>query len=179
MARYLFLLAKTKDRKFKQKLKGKTYLTLRRRRPTQPSRPRGARGSSSPSRASKLLGGMPPSEPRTTRRCRRALATSCFPLATSSRLETPRWPPHPFHPPWTSSPSPLREFVDVRKLTGAHHRRNRGHLPPQPLPPCPEHAPTSSSSLGASNRSQEPRARRHLHQLLAGAAARFRRIHRR
>src|SRR3954466_9170622 len=50
-----------------------------------------------------------------------------LPLATSSRLETPRRPPHPFHPPWTSSPSPLREFVDVRKLTAAHHRRNRGH----------------------------------------------------
>src|SRR3954469_22922624 len=70
MARYLFLLAKTKDRKFKQKIKGKVYLSLERSRPTQPSRPRGARGSSSPSRASKLLGGMPPSEPRTTRRRR-------------------------------------------------------------------------------------------------------------
>src|SRR3954467_4623875 len=113
------------------------------------------------------------------RRRRRARPRSCFPLATSSRLETPRRPPHPFHPPWTSSPSPLREFVDVRKLTGAHHRRNRGHLPPQPLPPCPEQPPSSSSSLGASNRSQELRGRRHLHQLLAGAAARFRRFLRR
>src|SRR3954469_14388711 len=161
MARYLFLLAKTKDRKFKQKTEGKTYLTLERNRPTQPSRPRGVRGSSSPSHAPKLLGGM---HAALHRRRRRAQATQLLPLATSSRLETPRRPPHPFHPPWTSSPSPLREFVDVRKLTGAHHRRNRGHLPPQPLPPCPGRAPSSSSSLCASNRSQEPRARRSLHR---------------
>src|SRR3954467_11397672 len=114
------------------------------------------------------------------RRRRRARPRSCFPLATSSRLETPRRPPHPFHPPWTSSPSPLREFVDVRKLTGAHLRRIRGHLPPPPLPPCPEHAPTSSSSPCASNRSQEPRARRPLHRASAEPARarrRFRRSH--
>src|SRR3954470_14766487 len=91
MARYLFLLAKTKDRKFKQKLKGKTYLSLERSRPTQPSRPRGARGSSSPSRASKLLGGMPPSELRTTRRRRgsRRRRQAAGGLATNHVLSDP------------------------------------------------------------------------------------------
>src|SRR3954463_7367032 len=112
MARYLFLLAKTKDRKFKQKIKGKAYLSLERSRPTQPSRPRGARGSSSPSRASKLLGGMPPSEPRTTRR-RRVLPG--LPVAFFSRLETPPSRPHPFPPPELPPPPPVFNFITIRE----------------------------------------------------------------
>src|SRR3954471_23168281 len=112
MARYLFLLAKTKDRKFKQKLKGKTYLSLVRSRPTQPSRPRGVRGSSSPSRASKLLGGMPPSELRSTRRRREPPG---FPVAFFSRLETPLFRPHPFPPPELPPPPPVFNFITIRE----------------------------------------------------------------
>src|SRR3954462_455836 len=112
MARYLFLLAKTKDRKFKQKTEGKTYLTLERNRPTQPSRPRGVRGSSSPSRASKLLGGMPPSELRSTRR---PPGLPGPPLAFFSRLETPPFHPHPFPPPELPPPSPVFDFITNRK----------------------------------------------------------------
>src|SRR3954462_2109743 len=80
--------------------------------PPQPSRPRGARGSSSPSRASKLLGGMPPSEPRTTRR-RRVLPG--LPVAFFSRLETPLFRPHPFPPPELPPPPPVFNFITTRE----------------------------------------------------------------
>jgi hypothetical protein len=83
-----------------------------RSRPTQPSRPRGVRGSSSPSRASKLLGGMPPSELRSTRR-RRELPG--LPVAFFSRLETPPFHPHPFPPPELPPPSPVFDFITNRK----------------------------------------------------------------
>src|ERR1041385_1376234 len=86
-------------RKRKERLNRKKenpYLSPRRGRPTQPSRPTGAAGSSSPPRASKLLGGMPPSQPWTTRRRR---GPSRPPRASFSRLETPWSTPPPFPPP--------------------------------------------------------------------------------
>src|ERR1041385_6816244 len=85
-------------RKRKERLNrkiGNPYLSPRRGRPTQPSRPTGAAGSSSPPRASKLLGGMPPSQPWTTRRRR---GPSRPPRASFSRLETPLARPDPFPP---------------------------------------------------------------------------------
>src|ERR1041385_8681141 len=88
-----------KKGKIKQKIKGKK-LTCRPggAGPASPPGPPGAGGSSSTSRAPKLLGGMPPSQPGATRRRRRA---SRPPRALFSRLETPLFRPHRF-PPSTS-----------------------------------------------------------------------------
>src|ERR1041385_3903676 len=54
--------------------------------PASPPGPSGARGSSSPTRAPKLLGGMPPSQPGATRRRRRA---SSPPRGLFSHLDAP------------------------------------------------------------------------------------------
>src|ERR1041385_7202014 len=65
--------------------------------PASPPGPPGARGSSSPPRAPKLLGGMPPSQPGATRRRRRA---SSPPRGLFSHLDAPgdavsSFPPSP------------------------------------------------------------------------------------
>src|SRR4051812_15582701 len=65
-----FSTARQMSEKKNRKRRRKAYLAPRREQPIQPTRPRGAAGSSSPPRASKLLGGMPPSQPWTPRRRR-------------------------------------------------------------------------------------------------------------
>src|SRR4051812_34821875 len=112
----IFIRAKTNYRKQKGKIKQKNSekLTCRSSEagPPQPSRPRGARGSSSPSRASKLLGGMPPSKPGTTHR-RRVLPG--LPVASSRawrrRSSVCIHSPPPELPP----PPPVNDFVTTRE----------------------------------------------------------------
>src|ERR1041385_2804867 len=126
-------------RKRKERLNrkiGNPYLSPRRGRPTQPSRPTGAAGSSSPPRASKLLGGMPPSRPWTTRRRR---GPSRPPRASFSRLETPWSTPPPFPPLQSFFPS---SYARIRRRPKLH----RSAPPWTTWPPCPR-TPTSKSTV--------------------------------
>src|ERR1041385_817726 len=91
----IFIRAKTnmqkKKGKFKQKIKEENLPDAQGEGgPASPPGPPGARGSSSPPRAPKLLGGMPPSQPGATRRRR---APSRPPRAFFSRPGDVSQPP--------------------------------------------------------------------------------------
>src|ERR1041385_4339067 len=164
-----------KKGKIKQKIKGKPYLSPRRSRPSQPTRPTRGRGvffhfprpQAAQWNATEPAGRPPRHQPAWSP-CR----------GLFSRLETPLFRPHPFPPPRTlsSSPSPFSSTSESSPACTAVEPR--GRLPPQPLPPCPGRAPSSSSSPCASNRRQEPRARRPLHRAAAGPARARRRFRR-
>src|SRR4051812_49610420 len=91
----------------------------RRRRPTQPSRPTGAGASSSPPRAPKLLGRMPPSQPGEPPRHLPAWSLPGVLIAPWRRARVPRLhSPPPELPP----PPPVLISVATRELAGAPQR---------------------------------------------------------
>src|SRR3954471_25070781 len=111
MARYLFLLAKTKDRKFKQKTEGKN-LPVARAKP--------AHSAQQAQRGTGVFFPVPRLQAARWNATERAEDDTSPPCASRpprglfSRLETPLFRPHPFPPPELPPPPPVFDFVTTR-----------------------------------------------------------------
>src|SRR4051812_34930946 len=129
MARYLFLLAKTKDRKFKQKTEGKKE---KQKKPTYLGHPGPTHLPSRPSPPFPLSSfpGRRTAAWRPCRGRRRAPGHLLLPLAFSSRLEASHSKPHPF-------PPLLIVFLLLCSSFSSTSESRRSAPPWQTWPPCP------------------------------------------
>ena len=154
MARYLFLLAKTNNRKKKKRNKrereGNPTWRPRRSQAGPPAQPEGVRGSSSPPLAPKQVVAtwehtVATSTPR---------APSRPPWAPSPRHETPRSPAHPSPSSGSLSTPPSPEIRDAREPPQSAAARRRGQRHRATASTCPSSPQRPSSSSRVLNRAE-------------------------
>src|SRR3954468_5299360 len=162
MARYLFLLAKTKDRKFKQKLKGKC-LPVARAKPAHPAQ-QAQRGTGVFFPVPRLQA----ARWNATERAEDDTSPPCASRPPRGLLLTPgdaALPSASISPSRASSSSSCVQFHHHPRAPPFTVARTRGHRRQGVQPRCPSPPPSSTTSPCRRNRLEELQSRRPLRRL--------------